>query len=111
LATEMMVASGQNSLMPPATESVIFRFVVSSSSRVGIVPSGRFVRGTPAVLMIRSEPFSTLYSLPASKLTSQPTIGVPAAMSRHFARIPPIWPPPINPILFSIEQPPVRKRT
>ena len=52
LATEIIIAFGQYFLMPSATASVIFRFVSSSSSRLGKVPSGRTVRGTPAVLMM-----------------------------------------------------------
>ncbi len=53
-AMETMRASGQNCRMAPATASVICRLVASSSSRLGYVPSGRTVRGTPAVLITRS---------------------------------------------------------
>ena len=44
---------------PSATASVILRFVARSSSREGMVPSGRGLRGTPAVLMTISEPART----------------------------------------------------
>jgi hypothetical protein len=58
-AIETTIASGQYCLIAPATVSVIWRFVASSSSRVGYVPSGRTVRGTPAVLITRSAPLMT----------------------------------------------------
>ena len=56
---EMIVAFGQLALMPAATASVILRFVCSSSSRVGSVPSGFGRRGTPAVLITSCAPART----------------------------------------------------
>ena len=58
LAIEMMIASGQNSWIPSATSLVTLRLIASSSSREGKVPSGRALRGTPAVLMTSSAPAS-----------------------------------------------------
>ena len=52
--------------MPLATASVMVRLIVSSSSRVGIDPSGRLVRGTPAVLITYSAPLSALKSFDAT---------------------------------------------
>ena len=113
--------------MAAATASVICRFVASSSSRLGKVPSGLTVRGTPAVFTTRSASLMTSYSLPATYFTSLPMMGVPSAMSRHLplatsgpltstsatvpaslrwnsscASTPPIFPPPISAIFFSM---------
>ena len=60
LASEITIAFGANFWIPSATWAVIPRLVLSSSSRVGIVPSGRFLRGTPAVLITRSAPLIAL---------------------------------------------------
>ena len=58
LAIEMIIASGQYCPIPRATSIVTFRLIASSSSRLGKVPSGRALRGTPAVLMTSSAPAS-----------------------------------------------------
>ena len=51
---------GAANALSSATWSVMPRLVLSSSSRVGMLPSGRFLRGTPAVLITRSAPLRTL---------------------------------------------------
>ena len=58
LAIEMIIALGQYCLIPLATSRVTLRLIASSSSRLGKVPSGRALRGTPAVLMTISAPAS-----------------------------------------------------
>ena len=63
LAIEMTMAFGQYCWMAAATSSVICRLIASSSSRLGKVPSGRAVRGTPAVLTIRSASLSDVVVL------------------------------------------------
>ena len=60
LAIEITNASGAYSWMPAATCEVMPRLIFSNSSRVGMVPSGRFLRGTPAVLITMSAPLMTL---------------------------------------------------
>ena len=58
LATDRIIACGQYCWIPLATSRVTLRLIASSSSRLGKVPSGRALRGTPAVLMIISAPAS-----------------------------------------------------
>ena len=118
LVMQMTKALGAYFLMPAPTCSITLMLMPNRSSR--LIPG---LRGTPAVTMHTSAPSMASYELVPANRASNPSIGEdstrssalpwgtpsttsnsttsPSALSPiRCASVPPIWPAPINAILF-----------